>query len=108
MCWERLFNPPDCWNFSLRELLKVYHIVVNIFDYYQSLSVYNYLALPLDEPWVALIYILLFTGVIATFVSHTVAALIILPIVTKVGITMQLPEHIVISSAFAGKFVHLK
>ena len=72
-----------------------------------SLNYTHLIALPLDEPWVALIYILLFTGIIATFVSHTVAALIILPIVTKVGITMNMPEHIVISAAFAGIYIHM-
>lgn len=58
--------------------------------------------LPLDAPWIALIMIILFTLTTATFVSHTVAALILMPVISTLGITLGTPEVAVIGSAFAG------
>lgn len=58
-------------------------------------------SLPLDKPWVALVYILLFCGTIATFVSHTVASIILMPIIARIGVSIKIPEVVVIGSAFA-------
>ena len=57
--------------------------------------------LPLDKPWYALLYILFFCGVIATFVSHTVASIILLPVISSIGVQAGLPEVVTIGSAFA-------
>lgn len=46
--------------------------------------------------------IILFTLTTATFVSHTVAALILMPVISTLGITLGTPEVAVIGSAFAG------
>jgi phosphate transporter len=58
-------------------------------------------SLPQDKPWIALVYILLFCGTIATFVSHTVASIILMPIIARIGVSMKIPEVVVIGSAFA-------
>jgi len=57
--------------------------------------------LPLDKPWLALLYILFFCGVIATFVSHTVASIILMPVISSIGAQAGLPEVVTIGSAFA-------
>lgn len=57
--------------------------------------------LPVDNPWLALLCILLFCGTVSTFVSHTVASIILMPIIAKIGVTMHMPEVVVIGSAFA-------
>jgi phosphate transporter len=57
--------------------------------------------LPLGRPWIALVYILLFCGTISTFVSHTVASIILMPVIARIGVSMQIPEAVVIGSAFA-------
>lgn len=55
-----------------------------------SSKLLNYLAdmiidkLPYDDPWVTLVIILSFCLVVSTFVSHTVASLILMPIITEV------------------------
>jgi phosphate transporter len=59
-------------------------------------------ALPLSNPWLAFIFILLFSGSVATFVSHTVASLILMPIIVNIGITLGIPKMMVIGTAFAG------
>lgn len=46
-------------------------------------------------------YILLFAGTIATFVSHTVAAIILLPIISEIGIKLGIPEVTIMGSAFS-------
>ena len=61
------------------------------------------IVLPLTSPWWAMMTILLFTGTVATFVSHTVASLILTPIIINIGITLGIPEKVVIGAAFAGK-----
>lgn len=61
-------------------------------------------ALPLEYPWLSLVYILLFTLAVATFVSHTVASLIMMPIISNIGLQLKMPEIVVMSTAFAGKF----
>lgn len=61
------------------------------------------IALPAASPWISLFYLLCFCTAVSTFVSHTVAAIILLPIVTTVGISLDIPEVVVISCAFAGK-----
>jgi phosphate transporter len=58
-------------------------------------------SLPLDRPWIALVYILLFCASISTFVSHTVASIILMPVIARIGVSMQIPEVVVIGSAFA-------
>jgi phosphate transporter len=58
-------------------------------------------SLPVTRPWIALLYILLFCGTIATFVSHTVASIILMPAIARIGLSMHMPEVVVIGSAFA-------
>ena len=65
----------------------------------------TYIALPLDNPWVALVIILLFCLTAATFVSHTVASLILMPLISTLGVAMGMPEIAVIGSAFASKYI---
>ena len=57
--------------------------------------------LPVAYPWLALLCILFLVVVVATFISHTVAAIILLPIVSKMAVTIGLPEHVVMGSAMA-------
>ena len=61
-------------------------------------------ALPLGYPWLALVIILLFCLAAATFVSHTVASLILMPVIATLGIDLGMPEVAVIGSAFAGTY----
>jgi len=58
-------------------------------------------ALPLRSPWFALVFILFFVMTVAVFVSHTVSAIILMPIIARIGVTLQIPEVVVIGSAFA-------
>lgn len=51
----------------------------------------------------AYLIILTFAITIATFISHTVASLILMPIIMMIGMTLKMPEVVVISSAFAGE-----
>jgi phosphate transporter len=60
------------------------------------------IALPLGRI-LPLLYIIFFCGIVATFVSHTVAAVILMPIITHIGIIMHIPEAMTIGSAFASK-----
>lgn len=39
--------------------------------------------IPTESQWVALVYILVFAAVVATFVSHTVASMILIPMVAQ-------------------------
>ena len=57
--------------------------------------------LPLDQPWLALMCILFFCGGVATFVSHTVAAIILMPVISRIGVSLAIPEMVVVGSAFA-------
>jgi len=57
--------------------------------------------LPLSHPWISLLCILTFTGTVATFVSHTVAAIILTPVIAHIGVVLGIPEVTVIGSAFA-------
>jgi anion transporter len=57
--------------------------------------------LPLDNPWLANVGILVFVCLVGTFVSHTVAAIILMPIIVSVGVTLEIPEVVVIGSALA-------
>jgi di/tricarboxylate transporter len=58
--------------------------------------------LPVGEPWLALLLILCFSASVATFVSHTVAALILLPVISTIGVSLGFPVVAVVGSAFAG------
>lgn len=60
-------------------------------------------SLPLNYPWVSLLCILMFCGSIATFISHTVAAIILMPIIARIGVSLAIPEVVVVGSAFASK-----
>jgi phosphate transporter len=57
--------------------------------------------LPLRNPWLALVFILSFVLTISIFVSHTVASIILMPIIARIGVSLQIPEVVVIGSAFA-------
>jgi hypothetical protein len=39
--------------------------------------------IPTESQWLALLYILIFAAVVATFVSHTVASMILIPMVAQ-------------------------
>jgi len=92
--------------------LHIYHICMYIYSYvpiylclFIHLNLYQYIALPTASPWCSLLTLLFFATIVSTFVSHTVAAIILLPIVTTVGVSLGMPEVVVISCAFAGKCV---
>jgi len=57
--------------------------------------------LPLQSPWLALLSILTFCGIIATFVSHTVASIILMPVIAHIGVSINMPVSTTIGSAFA-------
>lgn len=57
--------------------------------------------LPSQSPWLALLFILTFCGTIATFVSHTVASIILMPVIAHIGVTIDMPVTTTIGSAFA-------
>jgi phosphate transporter len=57
--------------------------------------------LPLNSPWLALVFILFFVMTISVFVSHTVSAIILMPVITRIGVSLQIPEVVVIGSAWA-------
>ncbi|RYH12506.1 hypothetical protein EON65_38140 [archaeon] len=59
------------------------------------------IGLPLDSPWLAFVIILLFSCSVATFISHTVASLILMPIIYSIGETLNIPQALVIGSAFS-------
>jgi di/tricarboxylate transporter len=58
----------------------------------------------MDSPRVAVLIVLMFVCLVSTFVSHTVAALILIPLVLKLGVSMHIPAVMVICSAFAGMY----
>ncbi|KAJ1432819.1 Sodium:sulfate symporter transmembrane region-domain-containing protein [Ochromonadaceae sp. CCMP2298] len=58
-------------------------------------------ALPLQQPWMATAIIVGFSMTIATFVSHTVAALVLFPLISTIGVKLGMPEIAVMGSAFA-------
>eukprot|EP00981_Chlorochromonas_danica_P001007 scaffold233_cov174-Ochromonas_danica.AAC.47 len=57
--------------------------------------------LPLNDPWLSFVIILCFACGVATFVSHTVASLILMPIIASIGLSLEIPQVLVIGSAFA-------
>jgi di/tricarboxylate transporter len=58
--------------------------------------------IPTDDPWFALVCFFFFALVVATFVSHTVASMILMPLVTQIGVNLQTPKMMVFGSALAG------
>ena len=54
----------------------------------------------MSSPWTAMLCILAFTMLVSTFVSHTVASIILMPIITQIGVIVGIPQVIVIGSAF--------
>lgn len=65
----------------------------------------NILGLPYGNPWLAMLLILLFCLFVGTFVSHTVAALILMPVISQVGVQLGIPKTVVIGAAFASKSI---
>ena len=57
--------------------------------------------LPMNTFWPALVCILCFCVLVATFVSHTVAAIILLPLVVQLGTKLENPVAVVVCSTFA-------
>lgn len=64
-----------------------------------------FIVLPLNSPRIAVLVVTLFVCLVSTFVSHTVAALILIPLVLKLGVSMGIPAEMVICCAFAGKYI---
>ena len=58
--------------------------------------------LPLGHPWLSLLCIILFALTVATFVSHTVASIVLMPIIARLGVSLHIPEVVVIGAAYAG------
>ena len=54
-----------------------------------------------NNKWFTLIAILCFVCGIGTFVSHSVAAIILMPVIVRVGMHLEMPEVVVIGSALA-------
>lgn len=63
-----------------------------------------YLGLPYDDPWLTMLCILMFCLFVATFVSHTVASLILMPVISRIGMDLGIPKTVVVGSAFASKW----
>jgi phosphate transporter len=61
-----------------------------------------FVALPLNAQWMSMVLVFVFCGTVSVFVSHTVAAIILMPIVYQVGTVLQIPEVVVI-----GKYTSL-
>lgn len=64
-------------------------------------------ALPLDQPFIAFALVLCFCMTVATFISHTVASLILLPIILAVGQTLGMAEVVIMCSAFTSESLAL-
>jgi phosphate transporter len=76
------------------------------FSFYFTLFIsHNKIVLPVDSAFWALICVLFFCCTVATFVSHTVASLILMPIITSIGTSFNIPEPMVIGAAFASKLI---
>ena len=58
-------------------------------------------SLPVGNVWLSFVLLVAFTGVVATFVSHTVAAIIMMPVLASIGEHLHDPVMIVIGSALA-------
>lgn len=56
--------------------------------------------LPMNHFWPAMVLILCFCMSVATFVSHTVAAIILLPLVVQLGTTLGNPMAVVVCAVF--------
>lgn len=54
-----------------------------------------------SSPWLALPMILCFMCTVSTFVSHTVASIILMPVIANVGTTLGMPQEVTIGAAFA-------
>ncbi|CAM9360297.1 unnamed protein product [Chrysoparadoxa australica] len=57
--------------------------------------------LPRDNQWLLLVEMVCATVVIATFVSHTVSAIILMPIIIKIGVDVGMPVQLGVCSALA-------
>ncbi len=57
--------------------------------------------IPHQNEWLALCAILCFVCIVGTFISHSVAAIILMPIIVRMGIHLKMPEVVVIGSALA-------
>ena len=57
--------------------------------------------LPLDSRIAAMGCIYLFTAIASTFVSHTVASLIVMPVISQVGVSLEAPLPVVVGTALA-------
>ncbi len=55
----------------------------------------------MDNIWLSSFFIVCFSAVVGTFVSHTVAALILMPIITKIGVQLNNPLLVVVSTALS-------
>jgi len=60
------------------------------------------LVLPTNSPWLSFVVILFFACGVATFISHTVASLILMPIIASIGKSVGMPEVMMIGCAYAG------
>lgn len=50
--------------------------------------------LPYDDPWITLLIVLCFCLLVATFVSHSVASLILMPIITEVIVLLYRRKYL--------------
>lgn len=57
--------------------------------------------IPLENAWAALVGILVIVCIVGTFISHTVAAIVLMPVIANIGVKLDMPEGVVIGSAFA-------
>lgn len=92
--------PLDSWNIYLTVSSKV-SFTCRSREKNTEVQCVNLLGLPLQHPWLALLCIILFALSVATFVSHTVASIVLMPIIARLGVSLHIPEVVVIGSAFA-------
>lgn len=101
MYWGKPLVLVDCWDIYQMPLQQV---GISIALWYFLLTfVSSPAVLPLSSPFLALICVLFFCCTVATFVSHTVASLILMPIITSIGLSLDIAQPMVVGSAFASK-----
>lgn len=57
--------------------------------------------IPVEHKWVSMCCIFFFSASVATFVSHTVASIILMPVIGQIGVQLEAPAEVVIGSALA-------
>ena len=57
--------------------------------------------IPLEHKWFSMCCIFFFSASVATFVSHTVASIILMPVIGQIGVQLEAPAEVVIGTALS-------